>query len=175
MTGPLGVPGYARLLSGGRSPAPTRDGYIALLPYTGDHWAAFFRSAGREDLAAKYGIRDRHARNKHIVDMYRDMADITRLKTTAEWMAICGKLDIPATPIYALDDLPEHPHLKAVGLLAEAEHPSEGRMRYVAPPTKFADSPASVRRQAPRLGEHTAEILAELGYALGQIEGFLKK
>ncbi len=161
--------GYARLLAGGRKPAPTLDGYIALLPYTADHWVAFFKTAGREDLAKKYGIADKHARNANIVAMYRDMAEITRERTTAEWVEICASLDIPMTPIYTLDELPEHPHLRSVGLFRNADHPSEGPIRYVAPPTRFAGTPASVRRQAPLLGQHTAEILAEAGYSEAEI------
>ncbi len=162
--------GYPRLLSGGRKPAPTKDGYIAILPYTGDHWSAFFNSAGRADLAKKYGLSDRHARNANIVAMYRDMAEATRERTTAEWMAVCASLDIPATPIYALDDLPEHPHLKAVGLFQTVEHPTEGTIRYVRPTIKFTATPASARTTAPALGQHTTEILREAGYVESEIE-----
>jgi crotonobetainyl-CoA:carnitine CoA-transferase CaiB-like acyl-CoA transferase len=156
--------GYARLLMGGRKPAPTTDGYIAILPYTADHWSAFFKMAGRTDLAEKYSVGDRQARNAYIKEMYRDLAEITRQKSTAEWLEICAELDIPVTPIYAIDDLPEHPHLRAVGLFENTQHPTEGPIRYVNPPTKFAATPARVRFQAPVLGQHTTEILREFGY-----------
>jgi len=167
--------GYARLLAGGRKPAPTADGYIALLPYTGAHWGAFFKAAGREDLAEKYGVADRAARNANIVSMYAAMAEATRQRTTAEWMRICAELDIPATPIYSLDELPEHPHLKAVGLFQSAVHPSEGPVRYVAPPTKFAGTPAAIRRPAPLHGEHTQEILREAGYTNTEIDSLVAR
>ena len=167
--------GYARLLEDGRKPAPTRDGHIAILPYTGEQWAAFFRSAQRDDLAQKYGIADRHKRNKHIVEMYRDMAGITKQRTTAEWVELCRRLDIPAMPLSRLDELPEHPQLKASGLFREAEHPSEGKIRYVAPPTRFAATPAGVRLPAPRLGEHSEQILAEAGYVPAEIQDLVAK
>ncbi|MBE0622911.1 MAG: CoA transferase [Burkholderiales bacterium] len=155
--------GYARLLAGGRKPAPTKDGHIAMLPYTGAHWSAFFNAVGRADLAKKYGGADRQVRNANIIELYQELARATRERTTAEWVAICAELDIPATPIYALDDLPDHPHLKAVGMFARAEHPSEGSIRYLRPPTRFAATPAAVRLQAPLLGQHTREILREAG------------
>jgi crotonobetainyl-CoA:carnitine CoA-transferase CaiB-like acyl-CoA transferase len=162
--------GYARLLVGGRKPAPTADGYIAILPYTADHWVAFFEIAGCPELIEQYGVRDRTSRNAHIVDMYRELTRITRARSTAEWMEICDRLDIPATPIYGIDELIDHPHLQAVGLFEEAVHPTEGKMRYVVPPTRFSATPARVRSQAPLLGQHSGEVLKELGYTEAEIE-----
>jgi len=167
--------GYARLLAGGRKPAPTKDGYIAILPYTGDHWDAFFKSAGRPELTQKHAVYDRHTRNANIVGLYGDMAEITKQRTTAEWISLCATLDIPITPVYAVDDLPEHPHLKAVGLFQAAQHPSEGAVRYVNPPTKFSATPAEIRFGAPLLGQHTTEIMRDAGYSDGEIAALKAK
>ena len=162
-------PGYARLLEGGRKPAPTSDGYIALLPYSAGHWRAFFNAAGRPEIGEEFAHEDRHLRNQNNARLYAEMRETTKTRTTAEWMKICEDCDIPATPIYALDQLTEHPQLKAVGLFQMAQHPSEGAVRYVRPATKFAASPAAIRSHAPLHGEHTDEILREAGYTTEEI------
>lgn len=165
----LGPAGYQRLLSGGRKPAPTKDGFIALLPYTADHWRAFFTAAGRDDLADKYGNCDRQARNALVAHMYHDMMAATPARSSAQWLALCAELDIPATLVYGIDDLTAHPHLHAVGLFEVGEHPSEGQLRQVRPPILFADTPASIRRGAPLLGQHSEEVLIEAGFVTEEV------
>jgi formyl-CoA transferase len=166
---PEGPAGYPRLLAGGRKPAPTRDGHVAMLPYTGVHWDRFFRRAGRDDLAAKYGVDDRHARNARVKELYADMHAITRGFTTDALLALCRELDIPATRLYAIDELTEHPHLKAVGLFERQQHPSVGPIVAVRPTTRFARTPADLARPAPELGEHGHEVLREAGLADAEI------
>ncbi|HEY1708906.1 MAG TPA: CoA transferase [Rhizomicrobium sp.] len=166
---PTAPPGYARIMQGGRKPAPTRDGHIALLPYTAKHWRAFFEAAGRPDLGELLALDDRADRNKKNSELYAAVRSITPGKTTAEWMTLCEEHDIPATPIFSLQEVIAHPQLKAVGLFQKTEHPSEGPITYVRPATKFGASPASVRNGAPLLGQHSTEILREAGYADSEI------
>jgi formyl-CoA transferase len=161
---PIGGAGYARLLAGGRKPAPTRDGHVAMLPYTAAHWVAFFKGVGRDDLAARYNLEDRHERNAKIRQIYADMATVTRQMSTDECLALCERLDIPATRLYSIDELPQHPHLQAVGLFESVNHPSEGPIRSVRPSTLFARSPAQISMHAPLLGQHTDEMMREAGF-----------
>lgn len=162
--------GYARLLDDGRQPVRTADGWISLLPYTERHWHAFFNEVGRQDLSERYDISDRARRNRHIKTLYGHLRELAVQRTTADWIAVCDRLDIPATPIYGLDELPSHPHLKAVGLFQETSHPVLGPLREIRPATRFFKTPTSIRRPAPMLGEHTEEILATLGPARAQAE-----
>ncbi|MCW5661037.1 MAG: CoA transferase [Burkholderiaceae bacterium] len=166
---PHGGAGYQRLLSGGRRPAPTRDGYVAMLPYSGAQWRQFFQRAGHEDVASKYNFDDRHERNARIREIYDDMARVTRRMTSAQCLALCEALDIAATRIYTIDELPAHPHLQAVRLFEHQRHPSEGGIVGVRPATRFARTPASLRRPAPLLGEHNDEVLREAGFDPAQI------
>jgi crotonobetainyl-CoA:carnitine CoA-transferase CaiB-like acyl-CoA transferase len=166
---PHGGAGYQRLLSGGRRPAPTRDGHIAMLPYSGAHWRQFFERAGRADLAAKYNFEDRDERNARIREIYDDMALVTQQMTSAQCLALCEALDIAATRVYTIDELPAHPHLQAVELFQHQQHPSEGAIVSVRPPTRFARTPATVRRLAPTLGEHNDDLLREAGCDEAQI------
>ena len=165
--------GYARLLAGGRRLAPTKDGFLALLPYTTEQWHSFLKAANRPDLIETLAIADRHTRNANIQKIYATLHEITLTRTTAEWMSICNEFDIPATPLYSLDELPEHPQLLATNLFQTMEHPSEGTVRYNRPPTKFARTPAAVRGAAPRVGEHSCEILREAGLQDDEINALL--
>ncbi len=166
---PVAPAGYTRLMAGGRQPAPTRDGHMTVLPYTGRHWNAFLTAAGRPDLIEKYEVNDPVRLYANVKTLYGELRQITKERTTAEWMEICEREDIPASPIYSLDELPEHPHLKAIGMFKTMEHPTEGTIRYVEPPVLFSDTPASVRTGAPSIGQHTDEILREAGFSDARI------
>jgi crotonobetainyl-CoA:carnitine CoA-transferase CaiB-like acyl-CoA transferase len=91
-------------------------------------------------------------------------------KTTAEWLEALGRADIPVQRMNSLDDIVADPHLAAIGYFTRREHPTEGPIRTMAVPSEWSQSPPSYRRHAPRLGEHTREVLAEAGYSRERVE-----
>jgi crotonobetainyl-CoA:carnitine CoA-transferase CaiB-like acyl-CoA transferase len=155
--------GYERLLSPYRRPHRTRDGYVGLLPYTNAQWRRFFEIAGQPELAQDARFRDLSARSHNITELYGIVASIVAQRTTAEWLEALKGSDIPMSPVLSPQDLLTDPHLAAVGMIGEDPHPSEGPIRTVRPPVSFTRTPCRVERLAPRLDEHRAEILAELG------------
>lgn len=161
----IGPAGYSRLLKGGRKPTPTKDGYLALLPYTENHWKAFFSALGRQDLFDKYDLTNRHERNKRIQELYADLRSVTVNFTSQELMALCRKLDIPVTEIFSIDNIHEHEHLRSVQLFEVLEHPTEGNVVAIRPTALFSKTPSRITRHAPNIGEQTDEVLGELGYS----------
>ena len=157
---PLGNMGYKRLLSRVRGPYPTKDGALALVVYTDKHWRAFSAMAGQPDLVdTDPRFRTQETRTQHAEDMGHYLKEQMPLKTTAEWIEALRKADIPAHAVNRLEDLFGDPHLKAVQMFSEMDHPTEGKLKVARFPVKFSKTPARIRCLAPNLGEHTDEIL----------------
>jgi len=109
-------------------------------------------------------------RSKHYDDAYAFVADEMKKRTTAEWIEALEAADIPVQRMNSLADIVADPHLAAIGYFRMVEHPSEGRIRTMAVPSEWSDSQPEYRRHAPRLGEHTREVLREAGYSADRIE-----
>jgi len=170
---PIGHAGYTRIMSRHRRPYRTLDGYIAVLPYWDNHWATFCKVAGREDLLADPRFKDMATRLANIDLTYEETGKALATRTTAEWLNLLGETNVPHMVVNGLDDLVEDPHLKATGFWQTFEHPSEGTLRMSRPPINFGRTPAEIRSLAPRLGEHSRELLSEAGFSDGEIETLL--
>lgn len=154
---PLGPAGYPRILTTARRPQPTKDGFINVLPYSGDNFNKIFEAGGRHDLMNDERMSTRVQRTLNSDSLYRDVASVLATRTTDEWLAFCGEHNIAATRAGTLDDL--------VQQLPLGEHPIAGTYRVIPPYGRFSKSPGDVRRPAPLIGEQTAEVLGELGYS----------
>lgn len=171
---PLDGPGFPRLLNPRRKPYRTRDGYACILPYSDKNWQDFYTFTGRTEFKDDPRFRRLSDRVLNIGLLYEIVEQEALKRTTAEWIAFCDSVGIPCMPVLTLDELPEDPHVRAVGLFGIGEHPSEGRYRTVRSPVSFSAAPFRIRRHAPRLGEHTAEVLSEVGFSAEEINQLIQ-
>jgi crotonobetainyl-CoA:carnitine CoA-transferase CaiB-like acyl-CoA transferase len=170
---PQGPLGYGRMLAPGRAPYQTSDGYICALVYNDKQWRVFFELIGRAELLEDPRFATPEARSRNFESAYALMAEEMKKRTTAEWIAALEKADIPVQRMNSLQDLLDDPHLEAIGYFQMREHPSEGRIRSMAVPSEWSESAPGYRRPAPRLGEHTREVLLEVGFSEKEIQNLI--
>ena len=153
---------YKRIMSRTRGPFATSDGYLALVVYTAKHWQAFADFIGDPELTTRdKRFLNQESRTQYAEEIGAFLAGHLKTRTTADWLDILHRIDIPASPVNRLEDLLTDPHLAAVGAFETIDHPTEGPLRVTRFPVTFSRSPASVRRLAPNLGEHTADFLGK--------------
>ncbi|WP_322069220.1 CaiB/BaiF CoA transferase family protein [Paraburkholderia bannensis] len=171
---PLGDWGYARMMNPDRRPYRTRDGYIGVNVYADHHWRRFFVLSGHAEMADDPRFSTIGARTEHIAYLYAFLAEVFEAKTTAEWVELLSEADIPVIEMNTPQTLLDDPHMKAVGFFAEQEHPSEGLIRTIGIPQQWSESTPAMRYPAPRLGEQTAQLLAEYGYGADEIDAMIR-
>ncbi|WP_327100635.1 CoA transferase [Nocardia vinacea] len=159
---PLGAAVYPRAVAPNRKPYRTADGYISALVYNDKQWSAFIDAVQPSWASAEFATLEQRARR--IDTVYALLGETFRERSTGEWLELLRSLDIPAAPVRTLDELFDNPHLRAADFFEIVESPY-GAVRFPGPPTWFSRTPGRVAGPAPRLGEHTAEIVRELGAA----------
>src|SRR5689334_3985251 len=170
---PIETVGYKRVLSPHRKPFKTKDGHLAILPYTDQNWRDFFAIADRPDLLDDPRFKTLASRLRHIDFLYGELAKIALTRTNAEWLTALDRANIPAMTVNSLESLLQDPHLDATGFWQVREHPTEGTLRLPGVPAAYAKTPADIRRLPPRLGEHSLEVLREAGYSAAEIDALL--
>jgi crotonobetainyl-CoA:carnitine CoA-transferase CaiB-like acyl-CoA transferase len=151
--GDLPATGYPRVMTPERRPQQTADGWIQILPYHPKHFLAIFADAGETQLLSDPRFSSLAEAIKHAAELYPLMREVVKRRTTKEWLDFCRRSGIPAVRMATLQDL--------VDELPLAEHPVAGRYRSLPPTANFALTPASIRRPAPAIGEHTSAALGE--------------
>jgi formyl-CoA transferase len=131
-------------------------------------WAKICNVIGKEEWATDPNYATAAARLPHLKDIFAEIERWTMTKTKFQAMDILNKYDIPCGPILSMKEIAEEPSLRETGTIVEVDHPVRGKYLTVGNPIKLSDSPTEVTR-SPLLGEHTDEVMAELGYQPEQI------
>jgi crotonobetainyl-CoA:carnitine CoA-transferase CaiB-like acyl-CoA transferase len=166
---PTGPAGYTRMLTAHRKPYETKDGFICVVPYTQKHWANFLALVGRADLIKDPRFSNQTERTKNIDTLYEIVSDSMKRRSTNDWIIALSDADIPAGPMNSPEDLFECPHLKAVEMFPEIEHPTEGRIRHIKVPAAFSTTPGGLYHHSEKLGASTNAVLNELGFSRTEI------
>ncbi len=171
---PVGPTGYQRSLAHDRRPYRTSDGYICTLVYNDKHWRSFFEAIGRLDVFLKDPrFQSQNQRLENIDFVYGYLSEVITTRSTAEWLELFERADLPCARMYSIDDIMVDEHLAATGFIRKASHPSEGELHMTAIPTEWSESQPENRHHAPQLGQHTREVLLESGCDPAEVDRLL--
>src|SRR5215467_1144588 len=148
----------------------TADGYMTVAALTDRQWAGLARVAERPEWLADERFKT-PALRQHNIDVRLELTQEALLqRPAADWLERLTAAGVPCGPVLTRNQVIRHPQVGALGLVVETDHPAAGRLRQARAAARFSRTPPEIRRGAPRLGEHTQEVLAELGYSAAEID-----
>ena len=148
----------------------TKTDYITVSTMTNAQWEAFCRTAGREHLLEDERFKTPALRDKNADERLRLIQDALLERPAAEWLQTLDDAGVPCAPVLTRRQMIDHPQVVASGIVVEHDHPHAGPLRQARPAARFEGTPTSIRNGAPLLGEHTYEVLREVGYRDAEID-----
>jgi crotonobetainyl-CoA:carnitine CoA-transferase CaiB-like acyl-CoA transferase len=148
----------------------TADGYITVGTISDSEWQGFCAASGRSGLAKDPRFNTPGGRAVNATERILLMAEIIKERPTAEWLERLDANDVPSAPVLRRNEVIANEQVVARELIVELDHPDIGLVRQPKPAARFDRTPAQIQGPAPRIGEHTAAILAEIGLEAAEIE-----
>jgi crotonobetainyl-CoA:carnitine CoA-transferase CaiB-like acyl-CoA transferase len=147
----------------------TKDGYMTVSTMGNKEWLALSRAFERPDLLKDTRFKTPQLRDQNVNERLALVQAELKTKTTAKWLEIFEKEEVPAAPALTRQEMIEHPQVTASEILVEYDHPVAGRLRQTRTAARFEGTPPGPPQGAPRLGEHNTQILMELGLSEDEI------
>jgi crotonobetainyl-CoA:carnitine CoA-transferase CaiB-like acyl-CoA transferase len=148
----------------------TAGGYMTVAALTDRQWAGLARAVEHPEWLEDERFKTPALRQQNIEARLELTQEALLTRPAAEWLERLDAVQVPCGPVLTRNQVIRHPQVAALGLVVEAEHESAGRLRQTRAAARFSKTPTAIRRGAPALGEHTAEVLAEIGYSAQEIE-----
>ncbi|MBI1244000.1 MAG: CoA transferase [Alphaproteobacteria bacterium] len=168
--GPLGS---AHPLNAPYQAFATADGWINVGAANQAAWLKLVAALEAPDLAADARFETNAVRMENLPALVAALEPHFRRRTTAEWLTVFEKAGMPAGPVLGINEMLADPQTRARDMVVETDHPLLGRVATLGSPVKFSQTPAGVARAAPMLGQHTREVLGEIGFAMAEIDALI--
>lgn len=168
--GPLGS---AHPLSAPYQAFRTADGWLNLGASNQNTWAKTLEAIDAPELGSDPRFKANADRMANLPALVEALSARFCKRTTADWLDRLEQAGVPAGPVLSIAEMHAHPQAVAREMVPEVAHPRAGRVQTIGLPVKFSATPGGVARAAPRHGEHTREVLAEVGYSTAEIAAFI--
>ena len=170
-----GPSGSAHILTAPYQAFPTADGWINLGGANQSNWERIVKAIGMPELGTDPRFATNTDRMKNLKALVPILGDALKKKPSAHWIAVFEAQGVPVGPVNKTSDMVSDPQVKARDMVIEVDHPKAGRVKALGHPVKFSETRAEFKRPAPLLGEHTREVLKDLGYDDARIDELAKE
>jgi formyl-CoA transferase len=147
----------------------TKEGHIYISAHTETFWQSLCQTVGLAHLGADPRYNSMSKRSQHVKELVAMVEEALQAKSAEEWEVLLGAADVPCSVARPIEDMFDHPQVKALGMVVHTTHPVVGGMRMLGVPIDFSKMPSRTQQPAPALGQHTVEILQSLGYSADQV------